>query len=135
MLDWRGRSYFSRKSTVRVLVMIHDIFCNIAFLEKQNQFNHPSPSISPVDHSNFNYQSENFYREYLEYSWVLTALTSKIGQKGENIVMNLRIDFSIMGLTAAHNVRSTKDWVTTQFILFVARCLSNGIKKFILLRT
>ena len=93
--------------------MIHDIFCNIAFLEKQNQFNHPSPSISPVDHSNFNYQSENFYREYLEYSWVLTALTSKMDQKGENIVMNLRIDFSIMGLTAAHNVRSTKDWVTT----------------------
>lgn len=29
--------------------------------QKQNQFNHPSPSISPVDHSNFNYQSENFY--------------------------------------------------------------------------
>ena len=48
------------------------------YSEKQNQFNHPSPSISPVDHSNFNYQSENFYREYLEYSWVLTALTSKM---------------------------------------------------------
>ena len=44
------------------------------YSEKQNQFNHPSPSISPVDHSNFNYQSENFYREYLEYSFDIASV-------------------------------------------------------------
>ena len=38
------------------------------------------------------------------------------------------IDFSIMVFTTAHNVRSTEDWISTQFILFVTRCLSNGIK-------
>ena len=72
----------------RPLISAH--FNNFAFLEKQNQFNHPSPSISPVDHSNFNYQSENFYREYLEYSLALTALTPKIGQNGsksQNLVI------------------------------------------------
>ena len=71
--------------------LISAYFNNVAFLEKQNQFNHPSPSISPVDHSNFNYQSENFYREYLEYSLILTTPPSKIGQKVKVLtILNFR---------------------------------------------